>query len=165
MKKRILAIFLLFFSIIFIFSTDNTDDKNDSLYYIKDTKHIIKYRGTLSFVLNYMPEYQDGIKPENYFAPVNYEPVDYTDKGDPDNKHHDEGDDGRVIGGTIGGTQFELYLDYHIIVPFFRANNPMMKDSNFKFGIHTQFSPITSNIGMTVTFTPFPFLEFQTGFG
>jgi|GEM_PF-1164919 len=165
MIKRIIIILLIIFSLFMIYSEDNTDDNNyESLYYLKNTKHILKYRGTLSFVLNYMPEYQDGIKPDNYFAPINYKPVDYTDKDDPDNKHHEKDDEGRIIGGTIGGTQFELYLDYHIIVPFFRANNLMMRDSNFKFGIHTQLSPITSNIGMSITFTPFPFLEFQTGF-
>ena len=55
MKIRIFILILLTAFPLLLFSADNTDDSTDSLYYLKNSKHILKYRGTLSFVLNYMP--------------------------------------------------------------------------------------------------------------
>jgi len=158
-------IFILIIVLLLTISAycDNTDDK---LIKFKEKSFFerMKFRGTVSFVWDYMFEIQDGIKQQNRFAPINYTPLDYTNKGDPDNDNHEEGDDGRIIGGTFGGTQFELYFDYHCILPFFDFDNSLMKNNNIKFSFHYNLSPVTSNIGSSITLTPVAFLTFQTGF-
>jgi hypothetical protein len=159
--RKIFFILLLLLINFYIFS-DQTDDrvKNDSAKNKKD--FIVKFRGSISFVVDYMFEIRDGVPTSNHFQPVNYVPLNYTDKGDPDNKHHTG--DGRVIGGTFGGTQFELYFDYSFIIPFLRFDNPLTKNNNIKFTLLNQLSPVTHNVGFSVTLTPVAFLTFQSGF-
>ncbi len=157
MKKIvIMSICILIAGAIF---ADATDDKNNSG---KKDDFLVKYRGSIYFVWDYLFETRDGVPAVNHFQPINYVPLDYTDKGDPDNKHHTK--DGRIIGGTYGGTQFQAYIDYSFIFPFMQFDNPLMKNNNIKFSLHTMVSPITYTTGGSVTLTPVAFLTFQAGF-
>ncbi|MCG8569707.1 MAG: hypothetical protein MJB14_06180 [Spirochaetes bacterium] len=142
-------------------STADTSEKITFREWANSKKYFMKFRGTVSFVWDYMLEHQDGVNPGNHFLPNNYTELDYTDKND---SHHSTGDPGRKIGGTWGGMQAKLYLHYHFIAPFLTANNPLMKDNNIKFSFYGELSPVTMNFGMGVTLTPVAFLTFQSGF-
>ncbi len=159
MKKIVMIVFYLILIFNFLFS-DETNDVNEELG--KEEKNEInwKFRGTLYFVLTYYLACHDGISNGNYFCPINYTPLDYTDKGDPDKEHHT--DDGRVLNYT--GSELKLYIRYDFIAPFLNYNKPLLKDNNIKFSILGEISPISSNIGGEIVFTPVAFLYFQTGF-
>lgn len=164
MKKNIIIIILILISILIFCdeTTDNKETKLDNLKIRDKAKYFMKFRGSIAFVWDYMFEIQDGIYNGTHISPINYNGIDYTDKGDPKEKHHKK--NGRIIGGSWGGTQFELYCDYHFIAPFFTGDNPLIKNNNIKFSLHTQISPITFNSGMSITLTPIAFLSFQSGF-
>lgn len=118
-----------------------------------------KFRGNISFVADYMTEYQDGVNEWNNYKSVNYDKLDYTD-----DNHKTAGDSGRYIGGSWGGAQAKLYASYSAIMPFLNFDTPLTKDNNIKFTLNYEISPITMNGGGSVTITPAAFLLINTGF-
>jgi hypothetical protein len=153
--------FLIILSVFFInnlFCDASADIKKAAIENIP----AIKFRGTVSFVWDYLFEIQDGVNPGSHFSPITYQGLDCTDNGDPEKTFHNT--NGRIIGGTWGGTQFEAYIDYHFIFSFLKFNNPLTKNNNIKFSLHGQLSPITINGGFSLTLTPVSFLTFQAGF-
>lgn len=120
-----------------------------------------KLRGNVSLVVDYMTEYRDGLRFDNNYMPPDTTGIDFRAKNDP---HHSIGDLGRVIGGTWGGIQAKMYANYSISTPVLNFNNPLMKDNTIKFTANYEISPITTNFGAQVTFTPVAFLIFNTGF-
>lgn len=168
--KILITILIVFFSFNILFSETpdvNLDDSIDSISEAKAPVEEIsyldklKFRGNVSFVWDYMTEYRDGLKYDNNYMDVDYSPLDCTDE---DSEYKDADDPGRVIGGSWGGMQAKLYVNYSVIAPLLNFDNPLTKDNNIKFTFLTEISPITANFGGSVTFTPVAFLLFETGF-
>lgn len=153
MRRVFLFLIFCFLCLTFSGFSDETSDKFDTSKF--------KFRGNAEFVLNYMTEYQDGIRTSNHYLPVSYDKLDYTD---PDSVNHSEGDPGRVVGGGWGGIQAKLYLNYSFIMPLLQFDNFLMSDNNIKFTVKSEVSPVTMNGGFSVTFTPLAFLVLSTGF-
>jgi hypothetical protein len=164
MKKIFLFFIFLFILFSNLYGDETTDIQSDSIEKESNEKVKIpwKFRGTVSFVVTYYFACHDGVSNDNHFSPIDYDPLDYTDKGDPDNDHHIEDDNGRVINYT--GTELKLYIKYDFIAPFLNYNYPLLKGNNIKFSVLGEISPISTNIGGEVTFTPIAFLYFQSGF-
>ena len=120
----------------------------------------MKFRGNTAIVATYIFMWHDGMIDNNHYTFTNYSPVDYTDKGDPGKEHHSK--EGRIIGGRWGGSEVKAYLNYHMIAPFLTLKHPLFKNNNIKFSLHYEISPITMNVGMSVTLTPIAFLTFQS---
>ncbi len=163
MKK--ISFILIFILILFscLYSDETTDIQQTDIEKNQKTEDEIfwKFRGDISFVLTYYLPCHDGISNGNHFSPINFTPLDYTDKGDPDNDHHTDTDDGRVLNYT--GSELKLYVKYHFIAPFLNYKNSLLSGNNIKFSVLSELSPISANIGGEVTFTPIAFLTFQTG--
>lgn len=162
MNKSLLLIFFMFSLFSYVYCDETTDIQLEEkeIEQNEDKKILWMFRGTLSMVLTYYLTCHDGISNGNHFSPINYTPLDYTDKGDPDNEHHN--DDGRILNYT--GSELKLYIRYDFITPFLNYNNPLLKGNNIKFSLLGEISPISTNVGGEVTFTPIAFLFFQTGF-
>lgn len=168
-KLLIMVVMLLLGANTFNLAADESTDQETNLAPEPKTfreranarDYFMKFRGQLSFVLNYMPEHRDGYNYDNNFAPNDYSALDFTGINDT---HHTPGKEGRVIGGKWGGIQAKLYLKYSFIAPFLTLDNPMMKDNNINFTLLGEISPLTMNYGMSVTLTPVAFLQFQAGF-
>jgi len=147
-----------------MFSEDVTNDlnKNNNSSFRDRSKYFMKFRGNTAIVATYIFMWHDGMIDNNHYTFTNYSPVDYTDKGDPGKEFHTK--EGRVIGGRWGGSEVKAYLNYHMIAPFLTLKHPLFKNNNIKFSLHYEISPITMNVGMSVTLTPIAFLTFQSGF-
>jgi hypothetical protein len=165
--KKIILLFVFVYLSFFIctaqgdLTDDATGDTNFSLRFRDRIDHIMKFRGALSIVCSTIFEHRDGMPTTSRFHPISYDPIDYTDEGDPDGDHHTT--EGRVIGGVNSVPLIELYLDYDFIFPFFQKDNFLMKNNFIKFTFHNQLSIVTYNVGASMTISPAAFFEFQTG--
>jgi len=173
MKKIIICIIIiLFFGNLGANSIDKTSEyqtdatTDNSVSSDKNKKSVnndsgIKFRGEVFFGYIYMPEYHDGIMPVNRFSIPNSNAIDYTDSGDPGNKHHSG--NGRIIGGTNGAHLFGIFGKYSFIFPFMAIDRPLMKNNNIKFSVIGQITPVTWDSGFSMTITPIAFFQFEMG--
>lgn len=120
----------------------------------------IRFRGSVSAVFSYLFDCQDGVNHPGHFAPICYDKNDYREAG----KHHGEDGAGRIVGGNYGGVQMELYNEYGFSVPVLNFDTPLTKDNFLQFKILSQLSPVTLNVGGTMTLAAAAFLQFQFGF-
>jgi len=160
MKKIFIIIFII--KSIFIYS-DLTSDKIIEKRIYKDKRGNIesslKYRGHIKFVLTYYPAIHDGVNPGDHFGKIDYNSLDYTDNGDPDNEHHNG--KGRILNYT--GFEIKLYYQHDIIVPLLKGDHFLFSGNNITFSFLGEISPVSTNIGFEVTWLPIAFLYLQSG--
>ena len=125
MKKKLIILLLSSFYLSSIFCDATNDNIPQKTKFRDKAIYFMKFRGSTSLVWTYIFTIQDGITNYNHTANINYSPIDYTDKGDPLKNHHTG--DGRIIGGTWGGTEMKIYANYDFIAPFLNSNHSLFK--------------------------------------
>ena len=137
-------------------SNSQNDEKKKNDYYMK-------FRGSLTLGFIYYFGVAKGISTGKNVSDVNYKLYDYTNDGDPDNRHHND-NIGYELGKSWGGVELGLYANYSLIAPFLTNDNFLFKGNNIKFTLRGELTPVSLNAGMDVTITPIAFLQFQSGF-
>jgi hypothetical protein len=159
--KRILVTASLILLIVSGLTADESVDRETSFTFREKSDYFMKFRGSTSLVFTYYPAIHDGVNPGDNFGKQNYTPLDYTNTGDPGNNNHNDGI-GRVINYT--GSEVKLYAKYDFIAPFLNGDNFMIADNYIKLSLLGEISPVSLNVGASVTFQPLALLYLQSGF-
>ncbi len=157
MRKRLICLVLMLFSISYAFSMLVEEDSSLR----KNTDYFMKFRGGTSLIVAYYPAVHDGVSTGFNFSAANYSPLDYTDN----QLHYTNGAEGRIIGSTWGGIEAGSYANFAMIAPFLNNDDiALFKNNNVKLNFLWELTPVSLEAGATFTWEPVAFFIIESGF-
>lgn len=156
-RRWIIVMFLLLttFTIYAQVDGDSEENQNNDERTIDNESNLShQFRAGVQFAY-YFPN-QEGYDVVNGTVPISYEEItpSFTPIGN---------DNGRKLGSTWGGLEFQIWGDYNLTIPMLVGTGSMTEGNNLQLNSKVSLSPVTMGLDIKAELTPIAFLKFEVG--